>query len=433
MGLKDQHIIIFSQMQFDGALESTNYTMAKHLAKDNYVYYVDRPYTWKDFVKFRNTPGFAARRSHFFSSANSIIETDIPNLKIIIAPPVPSINMLPEGKPYRMALKINELIVASRLKKVIRNLNITDYIYINSYNFSFPSLHKHLNAVLTVYHCVDPIIEGYQIKHGLISEDILVKQVDLVICTSKELCNKKAVLNKNSFFIPNAANISHSQKALDPKLPEAPILKGIKKPVIGYFGAVERRIDYDLVRTLVEANPNKSFVFIGPVDRYYVKEEEYTAPNLYLKGAVPYEQMPAVLKGFDVAIIPFKKDEVSNNIFPLKLFEYLGAGRPVVATDFNADLKDFTIDTVPYCKNVKEFSEALDFALSDTPQLQQKRLSVASDNTWEHRIIEIKDLLKTNLNRKEKESRNQETRIKRKSAFVFLSWFLILIILILVS
>ncbi|HAL82699.1 MAG TPA: glycosyl transferase family 1 [Mucilaginibacter sp.] len=386
MSLKGQNIIIFSQMQFDNHLESTNYIMAKHLAQDNYVYYVDRPYTWRDYIQFRKTPGFRARKPYFFSSKNSFIQTEIPNLKIIITPPVPSINILPEGILYRLALKINELIVAKRLNKVIEHLNISNFIYINSYNFSYPTLHKLLNPVLTVYHCVDPIIEYYQTKHGLISEDILVKNVDLVICTSKELRNQKALLNKNAFFIPNAANISHSQKALDPILPVADILSGIKKPIIGYFGNIERRIDYDLVKKLLETNRDKSFVFIGPVDYYYIKEDS-AHPNLYLKGPVPYGEMPAVLKGFDVAIIPFKKDEVSSLIFPLKLFEYLGSGRPVVSTDFNPDLKDFTSDTVFYCKNAKEFSEALEAALKDTPLLQQKRLAIAADNTWEHRIM----------------------------------------------
>lgn len=400
MSLKNNNIIILSQMQFDGKLESTNYTMAKLLAEDNFVYYVDRPYTWRDYIKFKDTPGFKTRRPHFFNAANSIIETEIPNLKIIISPPVPSINMLPEGKFYRMALKLNEWIVGSRVKKVIEQLNITDYIYINSYNFTLPTMHKMLNPTLSVYHCVDPIIEPYQTKHGLISEDILVKNVDMVISTSKELMNKKALLNKNSWFIPNAANISHSSKTLNPDLAEAKILDGIKKPIIGYFGAIERRIDYDMMQELFAANRDKSFVMVGPIDRYYIKEEEYKAPNLYLTGPVPYDEMPAVLKGFDVAIIPFKKDEVSSHIFPLKLFEYLGSGRPVVSTDFNPDLKDFTFETVPYCTDAGEFSAAIAVALNDNESLQQRRLEVAADNTWAHRITEIKDLLKLNFDRK---------------------------------
>jgi teichuronic acid biosynthesis glycosyltransferase TuaH len=399
MSLKNQNIIIFSQMQFDGRLESTNYTMAKHLAKNNFVYYVDRPYTWRDYVTFRNTPGFRVRRPHFFSASNSLIETGIPNLKIVITPPVPSINMLPEGVLYRMALKLNESVTGSRLRKVIKKLNITNYIYINSYNFSFPALHKLLNPVLTVYHCVDPIIEPYQTKHGLISEHNLVKSVDLIICTSKELCNKKALINKNCYFIPNAANISHSEKALSPDLPEAAILSGIKKPIIGYFGAIERRIDYHLVRAIVKKNREKSFVFIGPMDPYYLGEEDFNEPNLFFKEQVPYELMPSVLKGFDVAIIPFKKDEVSNHIFPLKLFEYLGSGKPVVSTDFNPDLQDFTDDSVSYCKTEGEFTIALDAALNDNDELQQKRLKIAKDNTWEHRIVQIEDLLIANLDK----------------------------------
>lgn len=400
MSLKNQNIVILSQMQFDGKLESTNYTMAKHLAKDNFVYFVDRPYTWRDYAKFKNTPEFKRRQPHFFSADNCIIDTEIPNLKVVICPPLPSINALPEGKFYRMMLKFNESIVGSRIRKVIERLNITDYIFINSYNFTLPTVHKMLKPALSVYHCVDPLIEPYQLKHGLVSENILVQNVDMVISTSKELRNKKALLNKNCYFIPNAANISHSSKTLNPDLAVSEILKGLKKPIIGYFGAIERRIDYDLMQELFAANRDKTFVMVGPIDRYYIKEEEYKAPNLYLTGPVPYSEMPAVLKGFDVAIIPFKKDEVSSDIFPLKLFEYLGSGRPVVSTDFNPDLKDFTHETVSYCSNMPEFSAAIEVALKDTPELQQERLEVAADNTWEHRITEIKDLLKENFDRK---------------------------------
>ncbi|WP_183559197.1 glycosyltransferase [Mucilaginibacter sp. SP1R1] len=400
MELKNRHIIIFSQMQFDGRLESTNYIMAKHLAKDNYVYYVDRPFTWKDYIKFKNTPEYKIRKPHFFSSVNSYIQTDIPNLKIIISPPVPSINMLPEGPLYRATVKLNELIVATRLKKVIKQLNIRNYIYINSYNYTYPTFHHLIKPILTVYHCVDPLIEYYQTKHGIISEDIVVKSVDLVLCTSKQLRDSKKKLNHNTHFIPNAANISHSQKALDPQLPVAEILSGIKKPLIGYFGNIERRIDYHLLTEVMRQNPDKNFVFVGPVDIDYVDNDAFKEPNISLKGAVSYEQMPSVLKGFDVAIIPFKKDEVSSAIFPLKLFEYMGSGRPVVSTDFNTDLGDFTGDTVAYCKDATAFSAAMEAALNDTPDLQKKRLAVAAENTWEHRIVEIENLLALNLESK---------------------------------
>ncbi|AMR32674.1 glycosyl transferase family 1 [Mucilaginibacter sp. PAMC 26640] len=404
MTLTGKHIVVFSQMQFDGRLESTIYTMARLLAKDNYVYFVDRPFTWKDYFKYKDTKAYQLRKAHFFNSADSFIQSDLPNFKIIISPPVPSINAIPEGKAYRMAVKFNEWMVASRLKKVFKQLGVKNYIYINSYNFSYPQLHQILEPkpAIAVYHCVDPIIEEYQLKHGVNNEQILAKSVDMIICTSRELQRKKALLNKHSYFVPNAANLTHSQKALDHSLSLAEILSGIKKPVIGYFGAVERRIDYTLIKQVIGDNPDKSFVFVGPVDEDYIKEGQFAAANLHLPGPVAYEQMPAVLKGFDVCIIPFKKDEVSANIFPLKLFEYLGAGKPVVSTNFNDDLHNFTAGLVPYCRTADEFSAALNIALADAkaPEKVQQRINIAADNTWEHRISDIKELLVKGLKEK---------------------------------
>jgi glycosyltransferase involved in cell wall biosynthesis len=400
MGLKNQHIFIFSIMRFDGPLASTNYTIARFLAKDNFVYYVDMPLTFKDYFNFRGTPQFNIRKPYFFSSNETSLDTDLPNLKIIITPPVPSINFLPEGKLFRLALLMNEQIVAQRIKRVIRQHQIDQFIFINSFNFYYPTIHRLIKPTMSVYHCVDPLITGYETKHGIISEDLLVSEADLVLCTSKELFRKKKLLNDNTFFIPNAADIRHSEKALDSHLPVHVMFNNIKKPVIGYFGNIERRTDFTLLKQVFEKNPEKSFVFVGPMGKEYIPDWFEKVPNLYLPGPSAYADLPSILKGFDVAIIPFKKDEGSNKIFPLKLFEYMGAGKPVVATDFNEDLVEFTADTVSYCKDEPEFTRALNAALNDTEQQKQQRLAIAAKNTWEHRLAEIDQLLALNYTRK---------------------------------
>lgn len=141
-------------------------------------------------------------------------------------------------------------------------------------------------------------------------------------------------------------------------------------------------------------NEGKSFVFVGPVSEEFLPADFKNFRNVYFTGRLPYEDMPAVIKGFDIAIIPFKKDDVSYTIFPLKLFEYLGAGKPVVATDFNLDLKDFTKDSVSYCANAEEFTEAIDFCLlNDNDAERDLRISIAAENTWDKRICELGDLL----------------------------------------
>jgi teichuronic acid biosynthesis glycosyltransferase TuaH len=85
VSLTGKHIVVFSQMQFDGRLESTIYTMARLLAKDNYVYFVDRPFTWKDYFKFKDTKAYQVRKPHFFNAKNSFIQSDLPNLRWLFA------------------------------------------------------------------------------------------------------------------------------------------------------------------------------------------------------------------------------------------------------------------------------------------------------------------------------------------------------------
>jgi len=393
MELRDHTIFILGAAKFDSAIESTSFTIAKHLARHNKVYYLDYPFTWKDCLKLRNTEQFRLRKPYFKSAGSGIFTSATRNLKIVILPPLASINFLPEGKFYRFLLKLIEGRIRKRLKKIIAAEGLKNIIYINSYNFHYPGVADGLSPVLTVYQCVDPLVIPYDRKHGLISEALLVKKSDLVICTSKQLCEEKKLLNKNTHFIPNAADITHSQKALDPDLPVHPKLKNIGTPVIGYFGNIERRMDFSLLQDVIVSNQDKCFVFAGPYSKDDVPEWFFTTPNVHFTGRLPYDEMPAVVKGFNVALIPFKKDQYSRTIFPLKLFEYLGAGKPVVATDFNPDLQDFTGGTVYFADHASAFSDAINKAIHDDPIKELERIAVAHENTWEKRMNQLDSLL----------------------------------------
>jgi teichuronic acid biosynthesis glycosyltransferase TuaH len=401
MELKDKTILILGAAKFDDIYESTSFTTAKYLALNNDVFYIDYPYTVKDYFKLKETDKFKVRKDHFGSNDTFVIHTAIERLKVIVTPMVLSINFLPEGFLYRILLRFNERRIASKIKKILKFNNITDFIYINSFKFHYPNLGRLLNPVLKIYQCVDPLIIDYDKKHGEVSERQIVLDSDIVICTSKQLYREKVKVNKNTFFIPNAADIDHSSKAMDPKLKIHSNIIDIPKPIIGYFGHIERRIDFNLLKSVVVENPDKSFVFAGPVSEEFIPPDFKTHKNVYFTGRVPYAEMPAIIKGFDIAIIPFKKDDVSDTIFPLKLFEYLGAGKPVITTDFNLDLKEFTGDTVSYCGDADSFSDAIRFYLkNDNPQLKRERLSIAELNTWHNRIFDLGIIINDQLERK---------------------------------
>lgn len=378
-------IVILGAVRFDGIYESTSFNTAKSLAKYTPVYYVENPYTFKDLYKERSQHHLKRRWKYFFKKKKTIW-TDNPFLQVVVVRPLLSIHFLPEGKLYRSLLRMNERIIAKRIRSIMDRDGIDDYIFINSFNFHYPHVGQLLSPKLTVYQCVDPLIMEFDRKHGVYSEKELLQKSDMVICTSQALYLEKSTINPATYFVPNAADIDHSSKAMDKSLPVLPALKAFQKPIVGYVGNIERRLDYELLYQLVRDNPQYSFVFAGPVSMELVPDWIFRQPNLHLIGRVDYKDLPSLLKGFDICFIPFKKDEVSATIFPLKLFEYLGSGKPVISTSFNPDLKDFTDDTVIYCDDAESFSKAIKNALLDNSEARiDTRIAIAKRNTWDTR------------------------------------------------
>jgi teichuronic acid biosynthesis glycosyltransferase TuaH len=287
MKLINKVIVILGIAKYDGPFESTSFTTAKYLARENDVYYVDNPFTLKDYFLTKDE-SFIRRKSHFFSSDDCLINTALPRLKVLITPPVLSLNFLPEGALYRALNKINEQIIVKRIKKVVNSKKIKEIIFINSFNFHYPNVGLLMSSSLKVYHCVDPLVVEYDKKHGLISERQLVETSDLVVCTSKQLYKEKKKQNINTFFIPNAADLALSSKALDANLAINYRLKSIPKPIVGYFGNIERRVDYNLLSEVILKNKDKSFVFAGPVTESYIPKNFRNFPNVFFVGRIPY-------------------------------------------------------------------------------------------------------------------------------------------------
>lgn len=393
MDLKGQNIVLFSLFRFDAEIESTSFALARQLATENQVFYFDNPYTFKDLIRRHKSDAYRIRRGRFGLFSDKPILLPGTPLQIFILPVLLSIHFLPEGPLYRFFLRINEYFIRRKIRYVLKKRGITDFIFMNSFNFHYPDIAKKMHPRLTVYQSLDPILGDFDRRHGLVSERDLVENSDLILCSSKQLFEEKKAINPNTYFIPNAADVEHSRQALNPDLPLSPLLTGIPGPIVGYLGSIDHRMDLSLLEYVAARNPDKSFVLVGPIFSP-LSAGIRQAPNLYFPGKIQYADLPSLLKGFSVCIIPFKKDEQSATVFPLKLFEYLGAGKPVVLSDFNPDLRDFTSDAVAICSSPAMFSDAVQQALAtDSVFLQENRIRIASRNTWQHRAEALGSVL----------------------------------------
>jgi glycosyltransferase involved in cell wall biosynthesis len=184
---------------------------------------------------------------------------------------------------------------------------------------------------LVVYHCADDYahVRGFPDTLPALEAD-LCRRADLVVTTSETLCQTRARFNPNTYWIPNGADVEHFAT---PAL-ASPELADIPRPIVGFVGGLSEWVDLELVAQLARQRPLWTFVLVGPIG-------VDTAPvqplaNVRLLGSRPYADLPAYLAAMDVGLIPFKRNEVTYHADPIKAYEYLAAGLPVVATDMPA-------------------------------------------------------------------------------------------------
>jgi len=165
-----------------------------------------------------------------------------------------------------------------------------------------------------------------------------------------------------------------------------------KHPIVGYLGVIQSRLDMGLVKYLAEKNPDKSFILAGPVWPDAKRESADNLPNVYFPGPVSYAEAPEALRQFDVGIIPHVINEFTRSMNPLKLYEYLAAGLPVVTTPV-AGIESFQ-DLIYVAGNREEFNEKINQALTeDNEDLRRKRQKATEGHSWEKRMGEMLRLI----------------------------------------
>jgi len=278
------------------------------------------------------------------------------------------------------------------------------------YGIEYIPLLRALRSVGTkiLYDCVDEVSSFSNVTDVakvLREEKDLAINSSIVVVTSQALRQKLSKLNSNCFYLPNGADVPHFLEATraSEKIPE---IEHLKHPIIGYIGAIDnaptpraRWFDVDLVCKLAELHPEYSVLIVGPVGHGLEKFRRH--PNITSVGFKKYEVVPKYLAYMDVCLIPFKINKLTLAVNPIKLYEYLAAGKPVVSTAL-PEVCNNASEFVYVGKNEEDFIRKVEEAVDEAKKpeyeaIVARRMRFAEDNSWDKRVDIFERLLRQTM------------------------------------
>lgn len=284
------------------------------------------------------------------------------------------------------------------VKKLLSRINFREYIVGIGRPF-LGEIVKKLNPQLSYYDCSDDYLESPRLRGDKTMlreyEERTLKSVDLVFCSGQGLREAKGRLNRNCFLIPNGVELtSFEPKLSDMDSPQD--IRGINKPILGYIGLIDERLDFDNLKRLAQARPDWSIVLIGPLMSKHSAAIFKKNPNVYFPGEKDYRELYRYLKMFDVCLIPFKINEFTKMIYPTKLHQYFAAGKPVISSHL-PDLEVFA-PWVEFYSDAKEMEIKIERSLrEDSEGKALERMRVASENTWDRRVESMIEIFRGHL------------------------------------
>jgi glycosyltransferase involved in cell wall biosynthesis len=359
------------------------------LASDNRVLYVEPSYPM-----LRKRPHDIAENRLF--TATLINET--PTIWRLLPP-----RKIPKWTIPWMT-KINFLWFGWWISKAARKLGFRNsilWVYVHHYASALTVIpHSKL-----VFELVDDYIaynEGKPTRQSYDEACIIsmFKHADVAIATAETLRIKYQQLHPSISVLPNGVDYSSFEQALrEKKIPEGMV--NIPHPIVGFVGVLFSFLDYPRLRRTIQKMPDVSFVFVGRVEYEKGIRELCDLPNVYILGNRPQSLIPAYISSFDVCINPFKFDEVSRHVSPLKVFEYLACGKPVLSTPMEALSVSLGKDAdVIYWDDLadQDYSNVLRKALEEKNELlSERRRKTAARFSWDNLYSNLLDFVEPEL------------------------------------
>lgn len=248
---------------------------------------------------------------------------------------------------------------------------------------------------LVVYHMVDDLsaVPGADRDAIREAEMNLLSRADVVFCTERSLYDRARRVASRAFFLPNVADYDHfSRRAVLAGQTRLAQLRALPRPRIVFSGNMApHKVDLNLIRELSAARPHWQFILIGPAwegaEAKRTLEALARRSNVTWLGHVDYEAVPSYLHEADALIIPYVRNDATRAVFPLKFYEYMAVGKPIVASPLPS-LLPFR-GAIRLADSTDEWLEQLEAALRDPHELAAQRRALARRNTWDIRLGEM--------------------------------------------
>ncbi len=293
--------------------------------------------------------------------------------------------MVPWFKPW--VRRFNRLSLLRKYRKLCARHGISDPILVTT----FPHAVDFLKAVpegTKIYYCVDDFLDYPGVNHRdwAAMEAELLGAVDGLVVTSRDLARKR-VNDCPLLHLPHGVDFDHFTR---PAGEPVAALEGLPRPILGFFGLIGPWVDLELIAFLSAQFPSVSFVLLGRAD--VDLRPLANRPNVYPLGFVPYADLPAHARSFDVGLIPFVLNRLTRAVNPLKLLEYFALGLPVLSTRL-PELEDVA-GPLRLAETRDEFVQGLRAILESKPgRCAAAARAAARHNTWDERVERLSSFL----------------------------------------
>lgn len=369
-------IIFFGGIEWNSVVSLPVHHVVQELSKRHRVFYVDnfgggRPVTFRDLNRIgRKLKLVLSGRK----KTGSIAQEVSVNVYQPVLVPLPQI---------RAISRLNGRLLARGVRRLMRRYNIVDPLIWTRVrtDTALEAIRRipHGSLVLQVVDNLSfhPYITGKMRARMLESDSALTAMADVVFVSASGLLDERKKTNPNVHFFPNGVNPEPYSDSIKSR---PRLLENIKGPIVIFAGNIGPWVDLPLISSVANALPDVSFVLMGPhrVDNSILEE----IGNVYLPGPVPYSELVGYYRWSNMGIIPYRVTDFTTYTFPSKLFEYLAAGLPVVATQL-PELRQFG-KYVSLAERPQDFAEAIRSGLAQEQSEDEKkaRKDLVAEYSW---------------------------------------------------